>query len=224
MLTCSAQVLAPLRLRPASVDFGKMSREPTAHKRTITISRGDGGPITPSVVAARGKGISAEIREIEPQTRYELDVTVSPPWPNGPVRGSIVLTTGVSQSPQTTVPVVAKLKGRLESSPSAFRVVTGRATGAWMAATLNWSGEPHGHALEVSCNEPNLTVSLQENSGKQQVVLQVPASYEPEQRRSVITVRTDDKEVPILRIPVTCGPQSKRVIGTKKASPKSTAR
>jgi hypothetical protein len=142
------------------------------------------------------------LSEVEPQTHYTLDVVISPPWPNGPVRGSIDLSTGFAQAPEMKVPVSAKLQGRLESKPSMFYVQPGRKTIATQVANLIWSGGPPGRALEVTCSDPELDAGLQDGAAGQQVVLRVPQNYQTDRKGATVIVRTDDKEVPTLRIPI----------------------
>ena len=218
LLTCIGHVLVPLKMSPRSANFGKVARDaPTQHK-TVEMRRGDGGPVAPTLARTRGQGIDAKLREIAPGERYALDVTVSPPWPNGPLRGSIVLDTGVPEASQMTLPVSANIQARLEATPSTFRVTTRPRSGIWQTAILKWNGGPPGKILDVSCNDPHVSVTLQEASGRQQLVLRVPPGYEPARETYTVTVCTDDEEVPTLRIPVRYTTRGKRVGPAKTAS------
>lgn len=71
--------------------------------KTITITRGDGGPLDLKVLGFHKPGPTAKLRVIEPGQRYELDVTFSRAGPNGRYSNSVELDTGVAEQPRDKV-------------------------------------------------------------------------------------------------------------------------
>lgn len=71
--------------------------------KTLTIVRGDGGPLDPRLLCFRHSGATAELRVIEPGEHYEIDITFYPPWESGRHSNSIELATGVPEQPECRV-------------------------------------------------------------------------------------------------------------------------
>lgn len=185
-------------------DLGQFERGTPVHTRVITITRGDAGPLNPKVVSVKEPGAMAKLREIERGEHYELDITLSPPWPRVSKLNSVTLETGVEQQPRETIGFKAVVTRRLTAYPARFNIPPGVTSALELTARLEWSSDaPPGRVLEASVNAPGLTVTVEERDGKQIIVLQVPANCRlarPEQAR--VTLETDDPERPELRLPV----------------------
>ena len=108
-LYCLGKVLIPFSRSISSLSFGAIGSEAGPQKRTIPIMRGDGGPIAPTVITPIPSGMEAIVREIKPGERYELEVTLQPPWTAGPFHGLLTLSTGVPEAPKETVRVSANI-------------------------------------------------------------------------------------------------------------------
>lgn len=201
-LECEAKVLSAMRVEPATVSFGQIQRDDPEQTKTITITRGDGGPLDPKVLATGNPQIAAELREIEPGERYEVDVTIRPPWPNEMLRGTLSLETGVERAPQESIVVFANVTPRLQANPQRFMIQMEPEAAVELTARLNWDGQP-GKVLEATVNDPELAVRVDEQDGEQVLVLDVPAKYSPKRRTgSVVTLRTDDPTVSIVQVPI----------------------
>lgn len=194
-------------MSPSRVNFGQIESSAESQRKTVKITRGDGGPLALELVPLEHANVQASLREIEPGERYELDIDLRPPWPkNRYVRADLKLKTGVSQASEESIRVYATIAQRLRANPALFRLQSGSPTESEKTAKLIWSGGEPGNVLEVTCSDPELSVRLEEGEedGRQAVVLRVPAGYSPKgQRRAVVTVKTDDPEALTLRIPVT---------------------
>lgn len=100
------------------VSFDKVPRDAGPQTKTVLLTRGDGGPLRPRVrkittdeeSLTPPANVTAELRELEPGERYELDVTVTPPWPEGKewARAKVELETGVAEQPTAEVSVLVK--------------------------------------------------------------------------------------------------------------------
>ncbi len=198
----TVRVMTALTCDPQTVNFGQIARTDEPQTKTITITKGDAGEIRPKLVPVKTANISAELREIEAGAKYELHVTLSPPWPNDSIRGAVTLETGIPQSPTERLRVFANLDPRLRSEPGSFEVPPNQTTETEWKARLVWSGRP-GLATSVTSTDPRIQAHLDSQAGIQYVVIKVPADYSAESRRAAaVIVRTDDEAVSSVRIPV----------------------
>ncbi len=101
------------------VDFGKLTRDAGPQTRTLTIERGDGGPLDLKLLRiepprgnakdAKPPNAEAELRTVEPGERYALDITIQPPYPSGWLIGRVRFATGVPEQPMDEVQFRASL-------------------------------------------------------------------------------------------------------------------
>jgi hypothetical protein len=201
-------VLVPFKLEPKSVlntvSFGQIERTPEPKRKTITVTRGDGSPLAPELSPLDDPNIRASLREIEPGERYELDIEIGPPWPKSQtVQANLKLRTGVSEAPEETLRVYARIAPRLRASPNRFNIPRNLKSERDLRASLVWSGGNPGKILEVTTSDPQTSVRIEEHNNRQSVVLRVPSDYEPPTRGGAyVTVTTDDPEVPTLRMQI----------------------
>jgi hypothetical protein len=218
-LTTVATGRTALVFDPPWPAFGLIPRAADSQTTTVTITRGDGGPIQPRVIPTRQGSaklttLTTLVREIEAGERYELDVTAHPPWPTRDrpwarmesTKRAIWLETGVPESPLERVTVSAIFERRLSASPWRMTIPPRRDGPVELRCVLEWAGNaPPGKITDFTWDAPELAAELLEEDGKQVVVVHVPAEYRlPEGIKRAITVRTDDPEVKdgMLTIPI----------------------
>lgn len=200
-LVCAGSVLAPFQMQPKSLNFGQVDRDSGTVRKIIKLTRGDGGPLAPELVPLEHKNIEASLREITPGEEYELDVAISPPWQGRTLSTNLTLKTGISESPEETIRLYARIAPRLRAEPARFMIPRNTQSDQTLKAQLVWSGGDPGNILEATASDPQMTVRVEEKDGRQTVVLNVPAGYSPPAKgRPVVTVKTDDPEVPTLRL------------------------
>lgn len=200
LLVGKGHVYESMRIKPSTVNFGSITPNSPAVKRTLTLRRGDGGDIAPVLVPPHNPQLSAELREIEHGRQYELDITYSPPWPPRGLRDTLVVKTGVTEVPEERIRVVAHMTPRLQAMPPRFGIPRELPTERELLVRLMWSGGKPGKVLGVECTDPALKVSYEETP-RPFVKLTVPANYEMK-GAAWVTVRTDEEAAPVLRIPV----------------------
>ncbi len=213
----SAAVKTAMRTDPQRVSFGQVKRLSGEQRQTIRILRGDGGPITPEVVSTGNPQIDTELREITAGESYELDVIIRPPWPNAPMRGTVVLATGIEEIGRQEVMVYVPIEQRVRANPPRLSIKPADEEGQAqdMVLRFTWSDEePAGKITEATVNNSDLSVSVEEQAGAEVVVLHVPAGFEMRRgERCNVTIRTDDPGVPMLRVPVWAGSGRGRPVG-----------
>jgi hypothetical protein len=198
-----ANVKVPFKMQPRIASFGRIERNAEPKRKTITITRGDGGPLALELAPNNYPNVKTSLREIEPGEKYELDVELVPPWPNTSLRANLKIKTGIPEAPEETIRVYAQIAPRLRAVPSRFRIPQKVASDLQLKTRLLWSGGDPGKVLEASASDPKISVHVEERNEQQLVVLDIPAGYEcPSGVRPTVTVKTDDAEVPTLRIPV----------------------
>lgn len=98
-LMCNGRFLEAMHIEPAEANFARIRPTQATLTRTLTIRRGDAGPITPQLQPIRDPGLHAQLCEIEPGEHYELEVSLSPPWKQGRIRQLLRFETGVEEEP-----------------------------------------------------------------------------------------------------------------------------
>lgn len=216
-LTCSGKVLRAFTGSPPTVRFGAIERDAGPQTAYANLRRGDGGPIKPELVEPLPAGVEAKVEEVRPAELYRVNVTVSPPWPNTPIRRVLRIKTGVAEAPFEMIRLNAAVVPRLRVVPPKFLLIANSDGNFEHSLRLEWDRTATTKAARVSVNDPNLSVSLVEENGAQMVVLRGDASYRPSRVRPVVTIETDDPVVPRLTIQVK---QSKRRAATARRAAK----
>jgi len=202
-LECEVKVLTALHISPSNANFGQIKRSDPAKTKTFKLSRGDGGPIAPEIVSTGNPQISATVREVVEGEEYALDVTVGPPWPNGMLRGNVMLETGVGKAKRESITVYANIAPRLRANPHRFMLQPEPENPLDLSARLTWTDGDPGKILEASVTDTKLTVDLEERDDQQIVVLHIPAGYNPTRRSgNAVVLKTNDPAVPTMKIPV----------------------
>jgi len=223
-LTCAGTVLVPSQIKPSTIRFGQLSRDAGPQQMTVTITRGDGGPLALEVLPPSDPNLRASLREIEPGECYELDIEVTPGWSKGLWRTNLMLKTGIAEVPQEKIAVYAYLVPRLRAMPGRFTIPRNLPAERELRARLLWSNNRPSQILEVTSSDANTPVRIEERNRQQYVVLSVPAGYQaPVRPRPVVTLKTDDPEVPTLQIQVWPAPV-RRTARTPARAARTTSR
>jgi hypothetical protein len=200
-LTCKGKTLVAFHTDPPTLNFGRIERDSGAVTKTVTLTRGDGGPLNPKLGTMDSK-LKAELREIEAGEKYALDITVNPPWPNDKLRGSVKIETGLEEAPEETVRLFGQVDPRLRTEPRSFLLPATVQEDTDLRVELVWAGPP-GKAVGATPTDRALSADVVDENGKQYVVLHVPANYERKPRTALsVSVITDDPAVSSLRIPI----------------------
>lgn len=201
-LLCSGRVLRAFGGGSPAVSFGRIQRTADVAKKTFTIRRGDGGPISPKLGKIKHTGVAAELRTIAAGSEYQVDVTITPPWPNGRLTTVIPVQTGVAKAPMEYLRVVADVEPRLRTQPQRFDVPLLEDPVARSVGVL-WSSD--GGTKQILSADPSdsrLSARVEMRNGLQTVVLDVPGGYKPSSRPVAVALRTDDEEIPVFSVPV----------------------
>lgn len=191
----------PFEAKPTGVYFGQLRRNSPTKHQTITLLRGDGGPISPEVSLGRIPSIDAQICEIEPGEHYELEVWMTPPWPEGRFSDRLEISTGVDEAPTASITVAGKVLPRLTAIPQRLNYFGERTSSTVRSLTFRWDGPP-GKILSAKCTIPEATAIIRTHKGAQMVDVRLPPGSEPIPGRHSVLIKTDDAEVPTVSVPI----------------------
>ena len=194
-----------MKLKPTRLSFGKISRTDGPHVKTVAISRGDGGPIAPELEPIKGQVVTAEVREIEPGEKYELEVTLVPPFKSNRVHQRLTLKTGIPQAPATLIQVYASLDPLVTAYPQRVLVPRERDSEWTTTVRLTWTDGSSTHkVVSATVNDPDLKVEPDPDDPLQ-VLLNVPADWDLKRGSRTLMIKTDDEAAPSVRVHVRMG-------------------
>ncbi len=192
-----------------SFTFDPFSYRAGPQTKTIQIRRGDGGPLRLAVKSVSPEGATAELREIEAGERYELTVTLKPPWPAyGPGSGVIALATGVELQPEAKIGFTTDFQPRVRVVPGQITIPRWGRGEEDYSTSLVWSDDlPPGRILEAAIDDPSMSVRVETSGNRQVVSVHVPAHERPLKKTYwKVTLKTDDSLAPEVQIPVIGAP------------------
>lgn len=111
-LLCKGDFLQAVYVNPSVVNLGQIAPTSPTVNRSLTLMRGDAGPIAPELLSITTPGLDAQVCEIEPGEHYELEVSFEPPHPSGKIQGALHLSTGVDEAPSMDIFVRGYVKSR----------------------------------------------------------------------------------------------------------------
>lgn len=226
-LTCKGEILDPYKIVPKSANFGMVSRKSPTKTRKITITRADGGRLKPKLRPIESEHIKAELAEITPGGKYELNVSLNPSLEFDRLKTELTLDTGIAKAPTATIRVHATIAPRVRTIPRRFTVPGYRKEGWEQSLRLLWDDDAPHRILEATIDDPGLAVKVRKIDGEQRVVLSVLPDLKPPMGSPTVKIKTDDSEAPEVKVRVTVGTKptshpGKRATGA--ASPESQRR
>lgn len=199
-LTCNGQLLESAFVNPKRINFGKISRRNPSKTIKAVLTPGDGGDIKPRIVSKEIEGLKATLNEIEKGKRYELEVTLFPPFSGKRFLKSLDIESGVKNAPDVRVSVTAAFLARVAAEPYRLRMPKEPAPDWETRAKLVWDTEKNPKIIDVSVNDAGLTARAEEKNGEQWIVVTLNDKFEKLITPRMITVKTDDSESPSIRI------------------------
>lgn len=164
--------------------------------------------------------VKAQIREVKAGERYELDVTLEPPFETERIQAVLTLETGVAEAPTATIPVYAAIVPRVTVNPKRI-TMPGQPLSDWkQSITVVWNEGPPHKILSAKVDDPKLKVRIEERNNRQRVILELAGDDWPETGLRTVTIETDDAEAPTVRVPLNIGGRAGPAT-TRRATPSS---
>lgn len=191
-----------MEMTPRNVDFGAIPRAAATQYQTVTLLRSEGGPIAPTLVPSKRSVVDSQICEIEPGERYELVLSLSPPWPTRQFRERLEIETGLEGAPKQAIRVVGSIKPRLAAIPNRFLFSENQEQETELDVRLEWDDNKPVNILDVTCSYPGATVALDDSGDTQKIRLTMPAGSKRIPGTHRVTIKTGDPEASTLEVPV----------------------
>lgn len=202
-MTCAGELLDPAIIKPKRLNFGKISRRMASKKMSVTITKGDGGPITPKIKnPEKLKGIDARLIEVEKGEKYTLEATLVPPFSGKRASTTVEIDTGVAGAPTIRLYAFATMQPRVAAQPYRFQLPVAPEDDWEGRVKLVWDSEPLPKITDVTINEPGLAVHAETKNGEQWIIVSMNEDFSPVLTARLVTVTTDDEENPSIKIPV----------------------
>lgn len=212
-------------MTPKSAYLGNINRDDPYKEKVFVLTRGDGGPIRPSLTPVRDQNFEAAITELEAGEKYELRIRAKPPWPNDRIRTSLRLSTGVPEAASDVISVYANITPLIAANPKRLTIPQESPTPVEREVRVRRTDNKPVRIERVSINRPELTATLEERHGEQVVVVRAPAGFEAGKRVvSNLDIFTDCKEFPKLTVSIFSPPQRVQNRAAQRARPGITPR
>lgn len=194
---------------PTSANFGKItSQEP--QERVINITNNTDNPLKLTLVPSTEGKFKYELVEKSPGKQFDLHVTATPPFEEGTLKSTVMLTTNVEAQKDLQVEVMATVPTRLEVQPSVVTLTAPRSDSApaaeGLARVIKFTnyGKTPTKVLEATVDDPTVTVSVTERKAGEAYTIQVqiPPGFVPPPEGRTITLKTDDAQKPVITVPI----------------------
>lgn len=201
-LSCKGHILEPMVIEPKRIKFLRVAVSAGLQTRKITLTRGDGGPISPVVDPPTDKSLEVQLHEIEPGERYELEVVMNPALVENWVRTDLKINTGVKEAPVVSINVAGSVQPRVAALPRQI-IVPATPAGDWsQTVALQWDHKEAHKIVSATSDVTGLRVEVTGSDQDQHVLVRVSEDFHPKPGRHEIRIVTDDTKSPVVKVPV----------------------
>ncbi len=198
-------------ITPASISFGSLKSTDTIEK-TVTIKNNAETPMELTLAEPdKTLPFKYELTEKEKGKLFELRITTVAPVKEGTHSASVNLTTNIAEKKDLKIGVSAVVPPRLAVRPSAI-IFNPRVASYPVKFTNN--GEKPVSVTGVSVDNDAIKAQLSEKTsdnvaGKMYTIqVTMPEGFEiPEKQEYVLSVKTDDADMPELKVPIKAAPK-----------------
>jgi hypothetical protein len=208
VLHIKGTVWRPMECIPATVGFGRLSGAAAASStavRKATLKNNASVAARPKVLRSTNASFRTELSTLEEGKKYELSVSLHPPYQAGVTTGSVEIETGLADFPRLEVPVSVYLTADVEVFPNRLALPGQRKANLERQFTvINNSGRPM-NITDLSCTGTALKARLEETKAGQtyRIVLSIPADYQIPAQGDAIRFKTDLEGAADMSIPIT---------------------
>lgn len=216
------EIMPRFEITPAtSVNFGVLQQSSVASK-TLSIFVKCEEKVTLTNARADTDLLKANLREVEPGRKYELDVETMPPLTVTNIRNKVLVETDSKEQPEISVPVYAYVQPRILIQPRTLMVPQPLNDEFRRRVVVRASEGVTFHVKEATASNPKVDVKVEpvREGQEYQVWLTIPAKTTLAPAGEELTVTTDDPQMPTLKGELrTFVPQSPRNPVTGERAP-----
>ncbi|MCO6439440.1 MAG: hypothetical protein J5J06_20315 [Phycisphaerae bacterium] len=203
-LTCGSRVRNPFRGGVPIMDFGRHEPGDTVRPQQLMLMPDiPDGEIHPKVADGVLPGMEAKIEERKPGYMYMLNVSLGPPWPNGPLDYRLIIDTGVEEFPKEGVIVRGKFPQRFVVKQPEFVLPSPPAQDVELKTDIVRQAGYEHHLERVSASSPDLKATLEDIPEGQRLVISVPKGWDPPDGKATVALHSDDPELAPIELPIT---------------------
>lgn len=210
---------------PPSANFAKITSQET-QERIVNITNNTDNPLKLTIEQPNDSKFKTELVEKTPGKQFDLRISAVPPFEPGNLRTTITLKTNIPEQNEVTVDVNGMVPDRLELQPSVIvlspsRSTTDDTTGISRVIRFTNYGKDPVKVVEATVDDPSVTVNVAERKAGENYTIQVqmPTGYIPPATGKTITIKTDDKEKPVLTVPIQGSAAPPQTVTTGKETP-----
>jgi len=206
-LTIKGEVWQPVQVSPPSAAFGRITAAQANDDipRKLTIINNIEGELKLTNVRSTSPSFKAEIKPLEPGKKFELLVSIVPPLKEGNNTGKITIETGLEEPATIEVPVYAFVTAPVDVTPTQLNLTSGRSAPMKRQFYIRCHDNKPFEVTNVKCTSKALTMNVVDMRGNKQtyqLVVDIPADYEPSAGGDEITFDTTHPAQPHVTIPI----------------------
>lgn len=193
-----------LDIMPTAANFGKLiGDEP--QQRVLKITNNTDTPAVLTIDPEKVDNVEFKLVETEPGKKFELVVSVTPPYTPGLMNVSTTISTNLEKQKTVKVAVRAKVPDRLEVTPDSLTINVSKDTGRPFKRPIRFTnhGKTPVKLLSATVDDPAIKLTIKERTeGKAYTIyFEAPSGYKASPTPKTIVLKTDDPEKPEIRIP-----------------------
>lgn len=226
-LTIQGEVWQPVDPKPRAASFGRIAPDAAqegALTRKLTIINNMEGEAKLTDVRSTNPSFDVETTVIEPGKKFELTVSVVSSLLPGDNRGTIEMSTGITEMPTLSVPVRAYVMSEVDVNPTTVTLRGQQLRDMKRRLTVQNNTKKPLKISDLKTSNPALKVALQETrpGTRFMITVDIPVGYEVPSGGDKITFKTDSPVAPEVTVPVTEAPYLHRAGAGQAGTARST--
>jgi hypothetical protein len=184
---------------PGKVAAFGMIQSNSQVRRTIKITNLLERPVVFRLGNLNSQAFRAQLIEIDPGKRYNLEIETVPPLPQIYLQAKVTLRTDLPEQAELTIPVFASVQPRVALTPNVIMVPCPIERDLRRELILKNLGTTPVHVTQVEVSDSNVAAKMETLSeGREyRIVLDMPKGIDLQDTGTVtVTVHTDDPEFP----------------------------
>ncbi len=220
-ITIQGVVWQPIEAKPRLAAFNRISAEAAREGtlvRKLTIVNNVDEAATLTNVRSSSPMFKAEVTELEPGKKFELIVSLVPPFQSGNNSGHIELSTGLKEMPELKVQARVYITADVDVMPPKLVLRGDRKVPMKRQLSVKNHTNKQMVVSNIKASDPRIKATLQESiAGKQyKISVEIPVEYSAPKSGDKITFNTNIPTMPTVEIPVTQNKKKRARKGTPR--------
>jgi hypothetical protein len=209
-------VWKPLEVAPQTAIINVQSDSTNAASASVRIVNQTDSEVTLSAPTSSSTAFTAEVKTIEPGKKFDLIVTLHPPFAAGIPPATLSLKTSLTNVPTLNVTAIASVQPAVQVSPGQITLAGSPDHWTTNRVLIRGNGNTELALQDPQASDSRLQVKILQLGahGLYNLLVAVPPDYEiPRGQRVNVTVRTNHPHYPLITIPIAQIPRTRRMAG-----------